>query len=117
MLRPSQTLGDYEAALQSHPQDAQLSFRIGLLRGQAGDFAGAVKAFKQALEIQPNFAEAHYNLGLALLADSGNMPAWKEALAQFQAALAAQPKYFQAQRMAGVALLESGDANKAIPEL
>jgi tetratricopeptide (TPR) repeat protein len=113
----SQTLGDYEAALQSHPHDAQLSFRIGLLRGQAGDFAGAVKAFKQALEIQPNFAEAHYNLGLALLADSGNMPAWKEALAQFQAALAAQPKYFQAQRMAGVALLESGDANKAIPEL
>ncbi len=113
----SQTLGDYEAALQSHPQDAQLSFRIGLLRGQAGDFAGAVKAFKQALEIQPNFAEAHYNLGLALLADSGNMPAWKEALAQFRAALAARPKYFQAQRMAGVALLESEDANKAIPEL
>jgi tetratricopeptide (TPR) repeat protein len=113
----SQALGDYEAALQSHPQDAQLSLRIGLLRGQAGDFAGAAKAFKHALEIQPNFAEAHYNLGLSLLADSGNMPAWKEALAQFRAALAARPKYFQAQRMVGVALLQSGDANKAIPEL
>jgi tetratricopeptide (TPR) repeat protein len=113
----SQALGDNEAVPQSHPQDAQLSLRIGLLRGQAGDFAGAAKAFKHALEIQPNFAEAHYNLGLALLADSGNMPAWREALAQFQAALAARPKYFQAQRLAGVALLESGDANKAIPEL
>jgi tetratricopeptide (TPR) repeat protein len=113
----SQALGDYEGALQSHPQDALLSLRIGLLRGQAGDFAGAARAFKHALAIQPNFAEAHYNLGLALLADSGNMPAWREALAQFQAALAARPKYFQAQRMTGVALLESGDANKAIPEL
>ena len=113
----SQALRDYEGVLQSHPQDAQLSLRVGLLRGQAGDFAGAVKAFKHALEIQPTFAEAHYNLGLALLADSGNMPAWKEALAQFRTALAEQPKYFQAQRMVGVALLESGDANEAIPEL
>ncbi len=113
----SQALRDYEEALQSHPQDAQLSLRVGLLRGQAGDFAGAAKAFKHALEIQPTFAEAHYNLGLALLADSGNMPAWKEALAQFRTALAEQPKYFQAQRMVGVALLESGDANEAIREL
>jgi len=113
----SQALGDYEATLQANPHDAELSLRNGLLRGQAGDFAGAVKAFERALEIQPNFAEAHYNLGLALLADSGKTPVWKEALAQFQAALAVRPKYFQAQRMAGLALLESGDATKAIPEL
>lgn len=113
----SQALNTDERALQSHPQDAQLSLRIGLLRGQAGDFTGAVKAFKHALVIQPDFAEAHYNLGLALLADSGNLPAWKDALAEFRAALAEKPKYFEARRMAGVSLLETGDATNAIPEL
>jgi tetratricopeptide (TPR) repeat protein len=95
----------------------QAELRAGLLRGKAGDFAGAIKAFQHMLEVHPDSAEAHYNLGLALLANGGNIPAWKDALVQFQSAIALRPDYVQARHMAGVALLESGDAGKAITEL
>jgi tetratricopeptide (TPR) repeat protein len=97
--------------------DADTLLRTGLLRGQAGDFAGAIKAFKNTLAVHPNSAEAHYNLGLALLANGGNIPPWGDALVQFQAAADLRPDYAAAHRMAGVALLELGDAGKAIPEL
>jgi tetratricopeptide (TPR) repeat protein len=113
----SQALSDPHATLEVHSRKAQLSLQTGLLRGQAGDFTGAVKAFRQALEEQPDFAEAHYNLGLALLAASGNVPVWKDALVEFRAAVAAKPRYFQAHRMIGVCLRESGNAHDAIPEL
>jgi tetratricopeptide (TPR) repeat protein len=116
-VRFSQSLAQCEATLRSHPGNAQLSLRIGLLRGQAGDFAGAVEEFQHTLDVQPDFPEAHYNLGLALLANSGPVPAWKEALAQFEAAVALRPDYSEARRMAGVAFLESGDTTKAIAEL
>jgi len=33
---------------------------------KAGDFAGAVKEYREVLEYQPNRAVAHFNLGLAL---------------------------------------------------
>ena len=89
----------------------------GLLRGQAGDFAGSITAFKQTLAEHPNSAKAHYNLGLALLANGGNIPPWNDALVQFQAAAALRPSYAAAHRMTGVALLELGDASKAILEL
>ncbi len=116
-LRFSTSLAQSEAMSLSQPGNAQLSMRIGLLRGQAGDFAGAVKEFQHALDVKPDFPEAHYNLGLALLANSGSVPAWKDALAQFEAAVALRPDYSEARRMAGVALLESGDTTKAIAEL
>jgi len=115
--RFSAALADYEAALRFEPGNAQITLQIGLLKGEAGDFAGAVNAFKQALKIQPNFAEAHYNLGLALIANAKNLPVWTQALTEFKAALASRPDYSQALNMAGVCLLESGNAAAAIPEL
>ncbi len=110
-------LGDYESALRSNPGNAQLALRIGLLEGEEGDFVDAVAAFKRAVQIQPNFAEAHYNLGLALVANSPNGPIWTEALIQFRAALASRPDYSQAANMAGVCLLKSGDISAAISQL
>lgn len=106
-----------ELVAPSQRETAQRILQVGLMRGQAGDFSGAIAAFKNALEIWPDFPEAHYNLGLALIAHSGNVPVWKDALAEFKAALAERPVYPQALRMAGVCLLESGQASEAIPEL
>jgi protein O-GlcNAc transferase len=116
---PSSSRSSDGARLASPTQReaAQRILQMGLTRGQAGDFSGAIAAFEHALEIWPGFAEAHYNLGLALIAHSGNLPAWKDALAEFKAALAARPDYPHALRMAGVCLLESGQASEAIPEL
>jgi tetratricopeptide (TPR) repeat protein len=102
---------------KSPSQDAEASLRTGLLRGQSGDFAGAIQSFQQTLKIEPNDPEAHYNLGLALVANGGSTPDWKDARPQFEAAVAARPSYAQAQHMVGVALLESGEAGKAVAQL
>ncbi len=111
-----QALGDYEAALLADPNNAEVNFKIGLLKGQFGDFTGAAAAFQAALQTAPNFAKAHYNLGLTMVAASGNTPQWARALAEFRAALALQPDYAEARNMVGVGLLETGDPAKAIPQ-
>ena len=48
---------------------------------------------QQALRIKPDYAEAHYNLGVAL-AQAGRIP---EAIEHLQQALRIKPDYAQAQ--------------------
>jgi O-antigen ligase/Flp pilus assembly protein TadD len=45
--------------------DYQLSFYTGIMKSREGDFNGAIKDFKRALELFPNFAGCIYNLGNA----------------------------------------------------
>jgi tetratricopeptide (TPR) repeat protein len=111
-----QALSDYQAALQLDHGNAEVSFRIGLLRGRNTDFTGAAAAFRQALKTDPNFAEAHYSLGLTIVADSRNKPEWARALVEFRAALVLRPEYAEAMNMVGVCLLETGEPAKAIPQ-
>lgn len=108
-----EALGDYAAASRAAPTQADIFLRMGLLKGKSGDFEGAGKDFARAIELGTSTAEAHYNLGLALLGGSKQVPAWKEALEQFEAALKARPNYPEASNMAGVCLLETGEAAKA----
>jgi tetratricopeptide (TPR) repeat protein len=95
-------LSDYQVALASDPGNAEINFRIGLLKGRSADFAGAAAAFQRALQTNPGFAEAHYNLGLAIVAQSKNSPEWARALVEFRAALALRPEYPEALNMVGV---------------
>ncbi len=112
----SEALSDFQAALQSEPGDAQVNFKIGLLKGLSGDSTGASAAFQRALQTQPDFPEAHFNLGLTIIARSKNAPDWPKALDEFKSALALRPNYPEALNMAGVCLLESGDHDAAITQ-
>ena len=109
-----QAMSDYNAVLHSDPDNSKALFQIGLLQGQSSNIAGAVSAFQRAIKADPNFAEAHYNLGLAIIAESKN-PAWPRALAEFEAALKLRPHYPEAMNMVGVSMLETGAAASAIP--
>ena len=111
-----QALSDFEAALQLDPRNDQVNFRIGLLKGQSGDFAGAADAFRHVLRIRPNFPEAHYNLGLTMVADTKDAPAWTQAQVEFRAAVALRPEYPDALNMIGVCLLETNEPAMAIPQ-
>jgi len=62
------------------------------------------------LAIDPNFAEAHNNLGYSLL-QAGRV---KEAYAHFQRALEINPKYAEAHNNLGNCLLHAGRVNEAI---
>lgn len=106
-------LGDYQAAARAIPSDAAIFVRIGLVKGRAGDFEGAKQEFAHAIALDPASAEAHYNLGLALLGGTQQTSAWAQALEQFEAALRIRKNYPEATNMAGVCLLETGETGKA----
>jgi tetratricopeptide (TPR) repeat protein len=44
----------------------KLTTNLGLIQLNAGDLHAAETEFSEAVRLKPNYAEAHYNLGLAL---------------------------------------------------
>ncbi len=52
--------------LAMYPRDSQLNYEAGLWRQSQGDYEGAVRLTKRALEIDPNFAGALNTLGYDL---------------------------------------------------
>ena len=50
---------------------------------------GAENGFREVLELAPRFAEAHYNLGIALAHQSQ----WNDALLEFNSALKINPNF------------------------
>jgi Flp pilus assembly protein TadD len=66
--------------------------------------------FQKALEIKPDHAETHYNLGTALL-QKGNVD---EAIVHFQKALEIKPDHAEVHNNLGTALLRKGSMDEAI---
>ena len=66
--------------------------------------------YQKALQINPDYAEAHNNLGNALL-QKGNVD---EAIAHYQKALQIKPDYAEAHDNLGNALLQKGNVDEAI---
>ena len=65
----------------------------------------AITHYQKALQINPDYAEAHNNLGNALL-QKGRVD---EAIAQYQKALQIKPDYAEAHDNLGNALLQKGE--------
>ncbi|MBN3942058.1 tetratricopeptide repeat protein [Nostoc sp. NMS9] len=66
---------------------AQLNNQLGVARKKAGDLKNAVTCHKEAIALQPNLLEAHYNLALALQ-EQGELA---EAIASYQKLLELNP--------------------------
>jgi tetratricopeptide (TPR) repeat protein len=81
---------------------AQLNYG-SLLKAQ-GQLAEAIKAFEQAVAIDPSNVTAHYNLGVAHRARGYLEP----AIAAYQQAIKLQPNYAEAYQNLGVALFKLG---------
>ena len=78
--------------------------------GSSGEIDEAEAHYRRAIEIDPNYAEAHNNLGL-LLDDRGRRA---EAAEQFRKALEINPQYVQAHNNLGVLLMNQGMMADAI---
>jgi len=72
----------------------------------------AVTCLKKALEVQPDYAPAHYNLGFALY-NKGDL---EGAIAEYRTALRFQPDLGPAHNSLGAALDVKGDLDGAIAE-
>lgn len=85
----------------------------GLARFAAGDLEGFVAGCRQALEFEPDLAEAHYNLGIGL----HRLGREAEAIDRFRRALELRPDYGEAHFNLGAAYLEQHRLEEAIAHL
>jgi tetratricopeptide (TPR) repeat protein len=82
-------------------------FILGL---QSPNLDEAISHYKRAIELRPDYIQAHNNLGGALL-NKGNT---SEAISHYKKAIELQPDYFQAHNNLGNALLNKGNTSEAI---
>ena len=88
---------------------AQDYLKLGLIQAGEGRNAEAVKAFRQALGIRPDWAEVHSLLGSAL-AQAGN---YTEAEAELRKAVTLQPDYGEGWNFLGEFLKARGKEQEA----
>ena len=81
--------------------DAEVCYRRGVMLANRNMASTAAIQFRDALEINPNYAEAHYHLGLALVSYKKDVD---EAITHFRKALEIKPNYAEANYQIGLAL-------------
>ncbi|MGO8673102.1 MAG: tetratricopeptide repeat protein [Capsulimonadaceae bacterium] len=106
-----------QAAAQPPPpapstDPAGRAYNQGMALDSAGNLAGAVVAYRQALAARPQYAEAMANLGLDL-GKQGNLPA---AATYLQQAVTLRPDLASAHANLGVVLFAQGKAAQAEQE-
>ena len=85
-LAPAEAVPLYEIWLSAHGAEMPACaawFNLGVMRMRGGDPAGAAEAYRQALRLKPDMAEAAINLGTALEASGQTeaaLGAWRAAL-------------------------------------
>jgi tetratricopeptide (TPR) repeat protein len=120
-LSPSGDQNAQPDANQSHPQtsnsDAQAAFTQGLAHFKQDEDEAAAEAFQQAIKLDPEYAEAHFNLGLTY----GSLGKKNEALEEYKSAvkiyekrLRQDPKDADTQFNMGEAQSKLGDFEKAV---
>src|SRR5260370_14819947 len=97
-----------------NPEGPGSQCRLGMELKAGGDTAGAIAAFQCAIELKPDFENAHYNLGIALRAQGKTAAAKKEldemsALHEFRWRLA-QSKMLTLQGVAALKQQKLDDA-------
>ena len=89
--------------------DAEAWFLLGVINGQLGLMAEATDCCRRAIALRPDVAEAHNNLGNALLAQGQ----FEEAAASFRQALKIKPGIDEAHINLGNAYLKLGRLEEA----
>lgn len=106
----------YEKALRAGPQhnveEANIHSNLGVVYAQKGDANRAMGHFRQAVSVNPQFAQAHNNLGLSL-SSSGRQD---EAIDAFQRAISLKPDFVDAYVNLGIAYGRQGSIDKAIEQ-
>jgi tetratricopeptide (TPR) repeat protein len=94
----------YRDTLARNPDSWLARNNLGLLLAQEpGRLPEAISQYRQAVRIQPEYPEAHFNLGSAL-AHSDLSDRLPEAIAEYQTALRLKPDYVEAYYNLGNAL-------------
>lgn len=111
-----QRLGQHQNACEAMseavkllPNDVELLSNYGVALKNAGQVEAAKKTQLSALDMQADYAPAHYNLGNLLFAENQ----YQEASEQYLIALENQPNYVSAINNLGLCYKEMGDLQSA----
>ncbi len=102
-----------KALNEKHPNVPLLFNLIGACYKELGQLEGAAKMFEVAVSIKPDYAEAHFNLGVILKALGRDVV----AVESYKKAIAITPNYPDAHNNLGTALHDLGNLEASIESL
>ena len=105
-----QALSESNQMLEQFPNSVVLYNISGASNAGLMQFDAAIDSYKQALKIKPDYAEAYYNMGVALN-DKGDP---KAAIESYKQVLKIKPDYAEAYNNIGIVLKDQGDLEAAI---
>lgn len=88
-------------------------YKKGVRLEGEGDFAGAMREYRKAIELNPNLAEAHFSLGVTL----ENQGRRDKAIEEYRAAVRIRPNLVSAHNNLAVAYYSQGDGENAWKEV
>jgi len=108
--RLKQALSESNKMLKKFPNSVVLYNIVGASNVGLMQFDAAVESYKKALKIKPDYAEAYYNMGIAL--DNKGDP--EASIHSYKQAIKINPGYADAYNNMGVAMNYKGDPDAAI---
>ncbi|HEY0080632.1 MAG TPA: tetratricopeptide repeat protein [Pyrinomonadaceae bacterium] len=116
----SEEASEIEVVSEADARDAEGFFRKGVEAYKKNRDAEAVAAFKEAVRLDPNFAEAHYRLGLAYNAleqKDEAKKAYEAAVKAYKKLLQSKPKDAEAHYNLGLVYGKLFKPEEAVKEL
>ncbi len=104
---------------QTIPDEANLAEalnNLGVALRETGHVTDSIIKLHQALEILPEFPQAHYNLGVALLRNNGPQSDMNQAMVEYLEALRLKPNYPEARYNIGTIFDSEKDWDAGISE-
>ncbi|MDF1591310.1 MAG: tetratricopeptide repeat protein [Desulfobacterales bacterium] len=99
-----------EHALDVNADNTAAHINLGIALGSKGRTADAIRHYREALRIDPNYVDAYNNLGVVL----DNQGKTADAIRHYREALRIDPNYAKAHNNLGNALLREGKTEEAI---
>jgi len=100
----------YDNAIRIKPEEAQSYYNKGLFCQEIGELNEALSAYSALLKIDPNFKEAHFNMGYV---NMFFLKQYQQGAVHFSRAIAVFPTYHQAYYNRGYCYELMGDVQRA----
>lgn len=100
----------WEDTLAKNPTSWLAHNNLGVVLKEKGEIIEAMRHYREAIRLEPHFAQAHYNLGIVQFKNGQR----DEAMAQFQEAILLNPFDSRAYYNLGLALDAMGQTEEAI---
>ncbi|RCK81118.1 MAG: TPR repeat protein [Candidatus Ozemobacter sibiricus] len=107
----AKALDHIQKAIAKAPSNADYVSTKGVFLHKMNDLAGAIEAYREAIQINPQHTFAHFNLGLILM----KLGKITEAINEWEAVIRINPRDVDAIFNIAVALAQTGRRREAIP--